>query len=92
MGKLALGDLLHYGPPLLFGLLSAVSLPLGALTLMLWKPRDRVVAALMAFGGLRRGETLALRRADVDFSAGVLHVCRQRVRVGGQLVTAPPKS
>ena len=46
----------------------------------------------MAFGGLRRGETLALRRADVDFSAGVLHVCRQRVRVGGQLVTAPPKS
>ena len=51
-----------------------------------------VAFALMAFGGLRRGETLALRRADVDFSAGVLHVCRQRVRVGGQLVTAPPKS
>ena len=51
-----------------------------------------VAFALMAFGGLRRGETLALRRADVDFSAGVLHICRQRVRVGGQLVTAPPKS
>lgn len=51
-----------------------------------------VAFALMAFGGLRRGETLALRRADVDFSAGVLHVCRQRVRVHGQLVTAPPKS
>lgn len=51
-----------------------------------------VAFALMAFAGLRRGETLALRRADVDFSAGVLHVCRQRVRVGGQLVTAPPKS
>ena len=51
-----------------------------------------VAFSLMAFGGLRRGETLALRRADVDFSAGVLHVCRQRVRVGGQLVTAPPKS
>ena len=51
-----------------------------------------VAFALMAFGGLRRGETIALRRADVDFSAGVLHVCRQRVRVGGQLVTAPPKS
>lgn len=51
-----------------------------------------VAFALMAFGGLRRGETLALRRADADFSAGVLHVCRQRVRVGGQLVTAPPKS
>lgn len=51
-----------------------------------------VAFSLMAFAGLRRGETLALRRADVDFSAGVLHVCRQRVRVGGQLVTAPPKS
>lgn len=51
-----------------------------------------VAFALMAFAGLRRGETLALRRADVDFSAGVLHVCRQRVRVKGQLVTAPPKS
>ena len=51
-----------------------------------------VAFALMAFGGLRRGENLALRRADVDFSAGVLHVCRQRVRVGGELVTAPPKS
>ena len=46
----------------------------------------------MAFAGLRRGETLALRRADVDFSAGMIHVCRQRVRVGGQIVTAPPKS
>ena len=51
-----------------------------------------VAFALMAFAGLRRGETLALRRADVDFSAGMIHVCRQRVRVGGQLVTAPPKS
>ena len=51
-----------------------------------------VAFALMAFAGLRRGETLALRRADVDFSAGMIHVCRQRVRVGGQIVTAPPKS
>lgn len=51
-----------------------------------------VAFALMAFAGLRRGETLALRRADVDFSAGMIHVCRQRVRVGGQLITTPPKS
>ena len=51
-----------------------------------------VAFALMAFAGLRRGETLALRRADVDFSAGMIHVCRQRVRVGGQIVTAAPKS
>ena len=51
-----------------------------------------VAFALMAFAGLRRGETLALRRCDIDLQTGVIHVCRQRVRVGGQLVTAPPKS
>ena len=51
-----------------------------------------VAFALMAFAGLRRGETLALRRCDIDLQTGVIHVCRQRVRVHGQLVTAPPKS
>lgn len=35
---------------LLFGLLSAVSLPLGALVARFWIPGDRVLAALMAFG------------------------------------------
>lgn len=54
--------------------------------------RGNVAFALMAFAGLRRGETLALRRADVDFSAGIIRVSRQRVRVKGQLITAPPKS
>lgn len=53
---------------------------------------SNVAFALMGFAGLRRGETLALRRSDVDFSAGIIRVSRQRVRVGGQLVTAPPKS
>jgi zinc transporter ZupT len=33
-----------------FGLLSAVSLPLGALVARVWIPRDRILAALMAFG------------------------------------------
>lgn len=51
-----------------------------------------VAFALMAFAGLRRGETLALRRCDIDLQTGVIHVCRQRIRVHGQLVTAPPKS
>lgn len=53
---------------------------------------SNVAFSLMAFAGLRRGEALALRRADVDFGAGIIRVSRQRVRVGGQLVTAPPKS
>lgn len=48
--------------------------------------------ALMAFAGLRRGEALGLRRADIDLTAGLIHVSRQRLRVGGQLITAPPKS
>jgi CRP-like cAMP-binding protein len=33
------------------GLISACSLPLGALTTLVWRPNDRVVAFLMAFGG-----------------------------------------
>jgi CRP-like cAMP-binding protein len=35
---------------LFFGLISAVSLPLGAIAARLWVPSDRVLAALMAFG------------------------------------------
>ena len=35
---------------LVFGLLSAVSLPLGAIVARFWVPRDRALAALMAFG------------------------------------------
>ena len=35
----------------IFGIISAVSLPLGAVVARFWTPRNRVVAALMAFGG-----------------------------------------
>lgn len=68
---------------LLFGLLSAVSLPLGALTLMLWKPRDRVVAALMAFGG---GALLAALTIDLvgnALSHGHFHPLAAGCIVGG---------
>ena len=51
-----------------------------------------VAFALACFSGLRRGEVLGLRRGDIDLDAGLIRVERQRVRVGGQLVTAPPKS
>lgn len=62
-----------------------------------WQLLEPVIAgsacwALMAYAGLRRGELLALTRADVDLAKGVIHVRRQRVRVGGQLVTQTPKS
>lgn len=51
-----------------------------------------IALSLLAYAGLRRGEALALRRGDVDLAAGLLHVRRQRLRVGGALRTVPPKS
>jgi CRP-like cAMP-binding protein len=46
----------------MFGLLSAASLPLGALVALVWIPRPRVTAALMAFGG---GALLAALTLDL---------------------------
>jgi ZIP family zinc transporter len=47
---------------LIFGLISAASLPLGALVALCWIPRPRVTAALMAFGG---GALLAVLTLDL---------------------------
>ena len=44
------------------GIISACSLPLGALTALFWKPRDRIAAALVAFGG---GALLAALTIDL---------------------------
>ncbi len=44
------------------GIVSAVALPLGAITSFFWKPEDRVVAAMMAFGG---GALLAALSIDL---------------------------
>ena len=48
--------------------------------------------ALMCHAGLRRGECLGLQWGDVDLGAGCLHIRRQRLRVGGQLIDQPCKS
>jgi CRP-like cAMP-binding protein len=48
------------------GILSAVSLPLGALAARFWTPSDRVTAVLMAFGG---GALLAALTIDLVGSA-----------------------
>ncbi|EQD58681.1 phage integrase family protein, partial [mine drainage metagenome] len=46
-----------------------------------------------AFGGLRTGEMLALRRNDVDPLHGIVNVKRQSQRVAGRgLMVTPPKS
>lgn len=40
-----------YFEAFIWGIISAVSLPLGSIVAMYWTPKDRAVAALMAFGG-----------------------------------------
>jgi len=48
------------------GLISALSLPMGAVTTFFWSPSDRVIAILMAFGG---GALLAALTIDLVASA-----------------------
>ena len=48
--------------------------------------------ALLGFAGLRRGECLGLQWGDVDLPLGVIHIRRQRLRVGHQLLDQPLKS
>ncbi len=47
---------------------------------------------LMAFTGLRRGEALGLRWADVDMQAGVLRVRQTLTDIGGRLAFGKPKT
>ncbi len=54
------------GTAFLMGIISACSLPLGALTSLFWRPTDRVVAFLMAFGG---GALLAALTIDLVAAA-----------------------
>lgn len=46
----------------MFGIVSALSLPLGSITSIIWKPDDRAIAFLMAFGG---GALLAALTLDL---------------------------
>ena len=47
---------------------------------------------LAASTGMRRGELLGLRWADVDFENSRLAIVQQRARGGGQVNTGPPKT
>jgi integrase len=42
--------------------------------------------------GLRRGELLGLKWADIDWNNGIIKVRRQAARVDGQIVEAPLKT
>lgn len=54
--------------------------------------RYRLALALCAWCGLRQGEARALRRRDVDLTAGVVHVEQAVSRVAGQWRIATPKT
>jgi integrase len=54
--------------------------------------RYYAVLATIAALGLRRGEALALKWADVDFIAGTVHVRGTLARIGGELVVTEPKT
>jgi integrase len=56
-------------------------------------PRYRALVLVAAFGSLRWGEAVALRRQDFDADAFTVRVERQLVRnIGGGAVFGPPKS
>ena len=54
--------------------------------------RQDLALSLALFAGLRRGEICGLQWGDVDLPLGVIHIRRQRQRVGGQLIEQTPKS
>lgn len=59
--------------------------------------RSRLTGLYALYGvvvltGLRRGEALGLRWADVDLDEGVLHVRQQVVAVGTEVRIGPPKT
>jgi len=54
--------------------------------------RSYAVYVLALSAGLRRGELLGLRWADVDLDGGELHVRQAVQRVGGELLFAEPKT
>jgi integrase len=55
-------------------------------------PRLALTVTCAAWCAMRLGETLELRRRDVDLDAGVIRIRRAVVRVGGRLVIDTPKS
>ncbi len=70
------------------GLISAVSLPMGAITTFFWNPSDRIIAILMAFGG---GALLAALTIDLVASAvekGNFHALAIGAICGGLMFVA----
>ena len=71
----------------LLGLVSAVSLPLGTISSAFWRPSDRAIAFLMAFGG---GAPLAALTIDLVASAVEEGEFTKGISSPGRIFSAPP--
>ncbi len=58
----------------IIGLVSAVSLPLGTITSAFWKPGDRAMAFLMAFGGGALLAALTIELVGSALKKGHFHI------------------
>jgi integrase len=56
------------------------------------EPRFRALVLLVTFTGIRWGESMALRRRNIDLERGTVRVEASVSEVGGALVVGPPKS
>ncbi len=54
--------------------------------------RFRALVLMVAFGGLRWGEVIALRRGDFDEGERMVHISRSFVELDGDVIEGPPKS
>ncbi|HEX6759891.1 MAG TPA: tyrosine-type recombinase/integrase [Propionibacteriaceae bacterium] len=63
-----------------------------ALACAMTHERDRVLVRLLAYGGLRVGEALALRWSDVDLPRGMLTVRQSVEDSTGPLTIGPTKT
>ena len=68
-----------------FGLLSAASLPLGALAARYWSPGNRVIAAMMAFGGGALLAALTIDLVGVALQRGHFYTLAGGCLIGGLL-------
>lgn len=55
-------------------------------------PRYRALIYVLAYGGLRIGEAIALKPSDVDLAKGIISVHRTASEVRGRIVEHPPKT
>lgn len=68
-----------------FGLISAASLPLGALVSFIWTPRNKAVAAMMAFGGGALLAALTIDLAGPALERGHFYALAGGCIIGGLL-------